>query len=81
MREARADAAGILDIAPFIWQGDLPGVPGEGTLYIRDLGPEANQRALSRWSGREPWVVMMTSHDAEPVLLEYEEGMRRVWQP
>ncbi len=79
LREARSDARGILDIAPFIWQADIPGVAGDGALFVRDLGPRANERLIAAMPERTPYVWYLDSPDADPRLVTYAAGMRAIW--
>jgi hypothetical protein len=81
-REVRSDAAGILDVAPFLWRGDLPGGQPRSALFVRDLGPERNVHLMLRHPGRTAWIYTMPDpRAASPVLLPYIEGMRRLWGP
>lgn len=77
LREVRADQAGILDLAPLLWQGDLPGGQAAGALYVRDLGPAQNRRMLAAHPTRTPWLYTAVGDDA--MLFPYAEGMRRLW--
>ncbi|HUF70521.1 MAG TPA: hypothetical protein VMM79_17860, partial [Longimicrobiales bacterium] len=79
LREARSDRNGVVDVSPLLWQGDLADGGGSGGLYVRDYGPDANTAALRRWPDRTPWVYLMPAPDADPVLVDYETGMRRLW--
>jgi 4-amino-4-deoxy-L-arabinose transferase-like glycosyltransferase len=79
LREARSDARGILDIAPFIWQADVPGVAGDGALFVRDLGPAANARLIAALPERTPFVWYLARPDADPRLVPYAAGMRAIW--
>jgi hypothetical protein len=79
--QVRADARGILDLAPLLWRGDLPGGEGDGVLYVRDLGPDRNAVLLAALPERQPWVYMMPGLDARsPVLLPYDQGMDLLWR-
>lgn len=79
LREARSDSRGILDIAPLIWQGDLPGVPGEGPLFVRDFGPEHNARLIAAMPERRPYLFYLPSPKAEPVLAPYDAAITLLW--
>jgi hypothetical protein len=80
MRQVRSDERGILDIAPLLWRGDLPGAPPTGTLFARDLGPERNALLMVRHPDRQPWVYMLPDPATEtPVLVPYSVGMRTLW--
>lgn len=80
VREIRADTRGIIEVVPFLWRGDLPGLPGEGPLYVRDLGPERNRAMLRRHRDRRPYVFLTEAPEAPPVLLPYDRGMRLLWR-
>jgi hypothetical protein len=79
LREARSDGNGILDIAPLIWQGDLPGVPGEGPLFVRDLGPEANARLIAAMPERTPYVYYKPATEVDASLVPYSRGIKLLW--
>jgi hypothetical protein len=80
MRQIRADQNGILDLAPLVWRGDLPVSAARGPLFARDFGPERNAELIRLHPEREPWLYTLPSANAKtPVLLPYEDGMRRVW--
>ncbi|HEY8519108.1 MAG TPA: hypothetical protein VIN61_03435, partial [Gammaproteobacteria bacterium] len=78
-REIHADRNGIVDIAPLLWQGDLPGLPPTGPMLVRDLGPEANAALIAAQPGRRPYVFFTPSPDREPALVPYEQGMVAIW--
>lgn len=77
--QIRADARGVLELAPFLWQGTLPGGGPRGVMYARDLGPARNQALLARVPDRTPWVFAPRALDEPPALMPYEEGMRMLW--
>ena len=79
-REARADARGIVSLAPLIWQGDLPGIEEGRPMFVRDLGPEDNRRVLEAFPDRQPFVLMTSVPEAGPELLSYREGMEVIWE-
>jgi hypothetical protein len=79
VREARSDTRGILDIAPLMWQGDLPGVPGNGPLFVRDLGPEANARVIEAMPERTPYLYFLPTPVSQPTLLPYYRGIAVLW--
>jgi hypothetical protein len=79
-RHMRSDQAGILDVTPLLWQGDLPGQKGRGALFVRDLGPERNAELIRRYPQRTPLVYATPSPQSQPVLWSYDAGMRRLWQ-
>ena len=78
-REILSDTAGILDLAPLLWQGDLLEGALRGALFVRDLGPERNRVMIDRHPRRTPWLYATRTSEGDPVLLPYDEGMRRLW--
>src|SRR5690606_915746 len=79
-REIHADRNGVLDIAPLLWQGDLPGLPAAGAMIVRDLGPEANAALIAAHPERVPYVFFTPSPDSEPALVPYEQGIAAFWE-
>ena len=79
LREIASDTLGIVDVGPLLWQGDLPGLGGNGAMFVRDLGPEANARLIERYPERIPSVLLRPRDDAAPQLVPYAEGMKRLW--
>lgn len=79
VREIYAGRNGIIDVSPLMWQGDLPGLPPSGALYVRDMGPELNSIILRRYPERTPLVYHLPAPDADPALVPYEEGMAAIW--
>ena len=79
-REIHADRNGVLDIAPLLWQGDLPGLPAAGAMIVRDLGPEANAALIAAHPERVPYVFFTPSPDSEPALVPYEQGIAAIWE-
>ncbi len=79
-REIHADRNGIVDIAPLLWQRDLPGLPPTGAMIVRDLGPEANAALIAAQPERVPYVFFTPSHDSEPALGPYEQGIAAIWE-
>lgn len=78
MREIAADTAGVVDIAPYSWQGALPGQQG-GPLFVRDMGPQPNQAVIAAHPGRR--LMLLTASGADGVkLYSYEDGMQRIWR-
>ncbi|MGD8277095.1 MAG: hypothetical protein PVH00_03665 [Gemmatimonadota bacterium] len=77
--EARADRMGAIDVSPLVWRGDLPLAGGQGTLFVRDLGPDDNARLLARFPDRTAYVLMMTGRDPAPRLMPYGEAMTLLW--
>ena len=78
IREARSDRAGILDLAPYLWRGDLPGSAARGALFVRDLGPARNARLIAAHPDRQPFVYA-ASGERSAQLYAYEDGIRRLW--
>jgi hypothetical protein len=78
-REARADARGIVSLAPLIWQGDLPGMEEGRPMFVRDLGPEENGMVLEGFPHRRPYVLMTPAPDSGPALRSYRDGMEVIW--
>ena len=78
-REIHADRNGVVDIAPMLWQRDLPGLPPTGAMIVRDLGPEANAALIAQFPERTPYVFHTPTADADPVLVPYDEGMAAIW--
>jgi hypothetical protein len=78
-RQAAADRLGTLDVTPLLWRGDLPGLAGEGTMFVRDLGPEMNLSMIAAHPERQPYVLMVTGADRGPELTTYAAGMDRLW--
>jgi hypothetical protein len=79
-REARADARGIVSLAPLLWQGDLPGIEDGRPMFVRDLGPEDNRKVLEAFPDRQPFVLMTPAPEAGPELLPYADGMEVIWE-
>lgn len=79
VRQVNADRNGILDIAPLVWQGDLPGASPSGPLYVRDLGPEANARLIAALPEREAWLLYTPADTADPVLRPYTSAIGDLW--
>lgn len=81
VREIASDSAGIIDISSFLWQTDLPGLPGDGTMIVRDMGPEANARLIAHYPHRTPmFFYRAEGGDKGPQLVSYAEGLRRLWR-
>jgi hypothetical protein len=80
-REAASDTVGIIDVGPLVWQGDLPGIGGDGAMIVRDMGPEANARLIRKYPDRVPEVLLRHGNDQRPMLLPYTEGMKLLWPP
>lgn len=79
IRELQADRFGNVALAPLLWQGDLPGLESEGILFVRDLGPERNQRVLQAYPDREPFVFAPFGPSSPPEVAPYGDAMRLLW--
>lgn len=79
LREVASDTLGIVDVGPLVWQGDLPGLGGEGAMFVRDMGPEANARLIQRYPDRVPEVLLRPRDNQPPKLVPYVEGMNLLW--
>jgi hypothetical protein len=76
-REATADFHGVLGVPPLLWQGDLPGLGVNGALFVRDFGPERNQRLIARFPEREPRALIRRNGAVQ--LLSYQQAMDELW--
>jgi hypothetical protein len=79
VRQMNSDREGVLDLPPLAWQGDLPGQPARGALFVRDLGPERNAHLLRQFPHHNAAVYTLNAVGGEPVLYSYEQGMARLW--
>lgn len=79
VREATADTLGIVDIAPLVWQGDLPGEPAKGPMVVRDMGPTTNAPLIAAHPDRMPLMFMRRSDDSAPILVPYGKAMSILW--
>jgi hypothetical protein len=79
LREVASDTLGIVDISPFVWQGDLPGANGHGAMIVRDMGPEENARLIARYPERVPAVFYRPTKEGPPRLVPYVVGMTALW--
>ena len=77
-RQISADQAGVIDVTPYIWQGDLPGTPARGALYVRDMGPRANQRLIQQYPDRR--ALMLIPHQERVALVPYTIAERAIWK-
>ena len=76
-REVQADQGGVIDVTPLLWQGDLPGLPARGPLFVRDMGPEANQKLMSEHPDRRAFMLVP---DADTVrMVPYTIAERAIW--
>ena len=78
-REVASDTLGIVDVGPLLWQGDLPGLGGNGAMFVRDMGPEANAFLIRKYPNRTPAVLLRPRDDEPPKLVPYIEGMNLLW--
>jgi hypothetical protein len=78
-QEAASDTLGIVDVAPLLWQSDLFGLGGAGTMVARDMGPEANARLIHQFPERVPGLLYRPEKEGPPRLVPYAEGMRVLW--
>jgi hypothetical protein len=76
--EAAADRFGVLEVAPILWAGDLPGIETGRPAFVRDLGPHANNRLITQ-HGREAWALLADPQTGTPRLVRYEEAMDLLW--
>ena len=78
-REQAADARGALGITGILWLDDLPGIEGDGPMWVRDLGPERNAVLIEAYPDREPLVLVRERPGAEWRVVPYEDGIRALW--
>ena len=79
LREVASDTLGIIDIAPLVWQNDVPGLGGDGAMIVRDMGPEANARLIARYPDRVPMLLYRPVKEATPTLAPYAVGIKALW--
>ena len=79
-RELASDRLGIVDPAPLLWLGTLPGVEDDRAMVVRDFGPERNLRMIHAYPERTPFVLMRDAPDAPPRVVEYDAAMRILWE-
>lgn len=79
LEQAGSDRLGTLQLMPFLWQGDLPGLGGEAPMYLRDLGPVANAAAIGRFPNRRPVMLFLDPADRSPRTVPYGVGMETLW--
>jgi hypothetical protein len=77
--EAWSDRFGVIEVAPILWTGDLPGFEHGRAMFVRDLGPAANVRLIAAHPGRVPMMLHLSTPDGAPRLAPYEEAMRALW--
>lgn len=78
-REAHSDRLGTLGISAFLWRGDLPGLPGSGPMWVRDLGPRRNRKLVALYPDRKPVVLLPPAGGLGWRLAPYREGMALLW--
>ena len=76
--QINADEAGVIDVTPFVWQGDLPGLKGRGPLFVRDMGPAANRRLIAEHEDRR--ALMLIPHGDSVALVPYTIAERAIWK-
>lgn len=77
--QARSDRMGVIELAPLLWQGDLPGAEEGRPMFVRDLGPTLNEAVLADYPDRPAYVFTALTPDAPPELVPYEQGMQELW--
>ncbi len=75
--QVRADQSGVIDVSPFVWQGDLPGTKAHGALFVRDMGPQANHSLIAQHEDRRP--MMLIPHADTVALVPYTIAVRAIW--
>lgn len=83
-REQASDALierfGGLGLTGLLWLDDLPGMPAEGPLWVRDLGPQENQRVLDAYPERVPLFLLPTGSGGWDIV-PYAQGVGTTWPP
>ncbi len=77
VREMKSDSAGIVDVTPYVWQGDLAGLPAAHSLFARDMGRAENARLMALFPERRP--LMLVEAAGAMSLRPYEAAMRARW--
>jgi hypothetical protein len=86
-REQISDAAalvgerGSLGITSLLWLDDLPGLPAEGVLWVRDLGPERNAAVLAEHPDRVPLFLLPATRVGNWDVVPYQLGAGTLWRP
>ena len=78
-REAAADAIGVIELSPLLWQDGLPGLGGNALLLARDMGPQRNRLLLDRFPERTPFLYLPLGQGRPPSLVQYRQGMEMLW--
>ncbi len=76
--QMKADEAGVIDVSPYVWQGDLPGDREHGALFVRDLGPAANRSLIAKYPNRR--ALMLVPHADTIALVPYAIAERAIWR-
>jgi hypothetical protein len=77
--QAYSDRLGVIDVAPLLWRGTLPGTTGTAPLFLRDLGPALNADVLAAYGSRTPYLLV--AEDAgTPTLYPYDRGIELLWR-
>jgi len=79
LAQVASDTLGIIDIAPLLWQHDLPGLGGSGAMIVRDMGPTDNAKLIARHADRVPMMLMRRVKEGGPELVPYDVGIRMLW--
>jgi hypothetical protein len=79
LSQVRSDRGGTIPLMPLLWQGDLPGMPDRGAMFVRDMGPDANAQLIERYPRRRVGVLYRRTEDGTIVLSRYEDGMYALW--
>jgi hypothetical protein len=76
--QIQADQGGIVDVTPFIWQGDLPGRRTRHALFVRDMGPAANRKLIAAQPERRALMLIADSDTVR--LVPYAIAERAIWR-
>jgi hypothetical protein len=79
LRQVASDTLGVIDISPLVWQNDLPGLDRTGAMVVRDMGPEENAAAITRYPGRAPMILFRATKEGPPTLVPYDVGIKALW--
>ena len=79
LRELRADRRGTVPLDPLLWQGDLAGAEGDRPVFVRDMGPELNERTLAAWPDRVQYLWVPPRPGEAPDPRPYREGVEELW--
>lgn len=79
LKEFFADRLGIVDVSPFLWQRDLPGLEAKGAMLVRDLGPTANEVVMRAFPDRRPFFLYRSAPSTPATVMDYQTGMASVW--